>query len=107
MRIVDETGEQAYLVFAVARTTLNSICRQGLLHLLPQILIDDRLVLAGISLVLMHDLAAIDAVLQHVVERSPRHRLAPIGPTIRRGAALADDARRIEVLLEQSHRAKS
>ena len=78
MRVVDETGEQAYVVIAVAGATINSVCRQGLLNLLPEILIDDRRVLAWIGLVLMHDLAAIDAVLQHVVERSPSQRLASI-----------------------------
>ena len=71
MRVVDETGEQAYVVVALAGATIDPVCRQGLLHFLPEIVIDDRRVLAWIGLVLMHDLAAIDAVLQHVVERSP------------------------------------
>ncbi len=106
MRIIDETGERAHVVIALGGAAIDSLCRQGRLNLLPQILIDDRLVLARISLVLMHDLAAIEAILQHVIERSPHHGLASIGPTIRRGAALAEDTRRIEVLLEQSHRAQ-
>jgi hypothetical protein len=88
----------------LAGAPIDTVCRQGLLHFLPEIVIDDRGVLAWIGLLFMHDLAAIDAVLQHVIERPPSNRLAPIGLAIGRRAALADDARSIEVLLEQAHR---
>jgi hypothetical protein len=74
--------------------------RQGLLHFLPQAVVDDRLVLARVGLVVMHDLAAIDAVLQHVIERSPRYRLATVRLGIRRYATLANNACCIKVLLE-------
>jgi predicted esterase YcpF (UPF0227 family) len=36
---------------------------------IPEILIDDRLVLAGVILPLVQDLAQIDAVVHHLVER--------------------------------------
>jgi hypothetical protein len=51
---------------AVARAdaTIDPVSRQRSLHLLPEIVIDDRLVLARIGLVLMHNLAAIDAILR-------------------------------------------
>jgi hypothetical protein len=92
------------VVIALAGTTIDSVCCQGLLDPQPKILIDDRGVLAWIGLGLMHDLAAIDAVLQHVAEGSPSNRLTPVRPAIRRCAVLADDAGCIEMLLKQAHR---
>ena len=40
----------------------------------------------------MHDLAAIDAVLQHVVKGAPSKRLASICAAVGRHAVLADNA---------------
>jgi len=50
------------VVITFGGAAIDSVCRQRLLHLLPQILIDDRRVLSRIGLVLMHDLGAIEAV---------------------------------------------
>ncbi len=41
-----------------------------LLHLVPELLIDYGIMQTGIALVLVHDLAAIEAVLQHQIERA-------------------------------------
>ena len=67
------------LAGARAGVAIDPVCLQGGLHPVPQILINDRVVLAWIDLVLMHDLAAIDAVLQYEIERPPGNRLAPCG----------------------------
>src|SRR6516225_1053694 len=91
---------------ALAGAAIDSVCRQGSLNLLPEIVIDDRGVLAWIGLVLMHGLATIDAVLQHVVERAPGHGFDTIETAILCPAALADDACGIQVLLEEAHRTK-
>jgi len=47
----------------------------------------------------MHNLAAIDAVLQYEIERPPSNRVAAMEM-----AALADDTRGIEMLFEHAHR---
>src|ERR1700720_4496710 len=47
-----------------------------LLNGIPQWRIDDRRVLARMELVLVNDLASVNAVLQHQVERAGRERLA-------------------------------
>ena len=70
----------------------------------PRALVDDGLVLAGVALVLVDDLAAIDPVLQHQIESTARERLAAIGTAIRCLAGLADDPLRIQLLLEQPDR---
>ena len=62
------------MAIVLAGAPIDTVCRQGLLHFLPEIVIDNRLVLAWIGLVPMHGLAAIYAVLQHVIERSPLAR---------------------------------
>src|ERR1700751_5406898 len=53
-----------------------SIAGELLLNGIPQRLIDDRRVFAGMELALVNDLAEVGAVLQHQVERAPRERLA-------------------------------
>ena len=60
------------MVIALARTTIDAVRRQGRLHVLPEIVINDLGVLARVGLVLVHDLAEIDAVLQYQVEPTAR-----------------------------------
>ena len=61
---------------ARAGVAIDPVFFHGGPHAVPQIVINDRVVLAWIDLVLMHDLAAIDAVLQYELERPPGNRLA-------------------------------
>ena len=83
---------------------LDAVLDEGGLHLVPQRLVDDRIVLAGIGVILVDDLAAIDAVLQHQIERAAgdRHAARCIAEAVEPG--LADDAGRVEFLLECTNR---
>ena len=76
------------------------------LHLSPELLVDDRRVFAGKCLVLVDDLAAIDRVLQHQIQRPARKPLAAVGAAVRRGAALADDAAGYQIIPQGAHRPK-
>ena len=66
---------------ACAGDALGGIAGELHLNRIPQRLIDDRRVFAGMGLALVNDLAAIDAVLQNQVERAARERLAADDPT--------------------------
>src|SRR2546425_137508 len=57
-------------------------------------------------LVLVHDLAAIDPVPQHRIERAPSERLAAPAAARRADPGFAANAGAIELLLQQSHRAE-
>jgi len=57
-------------------------------------------VLAGIGLILMGDLAAIEAVLQDQVERAAADRLATPAPARIADPAFAGDTARVEFLLQ-------
>src|SRR5262249_15384053 len=68
-------GEQAWLVSSGARVALRGMVGELRLNRIPEWLIDDRRVFAGMGLSLVNDLAAIDAVLQYQVERTAREWL--------------------------------
>ena len=53
-----------------------AVGRELLLHNLPKLGIDNGLVLTGIGRALVNDLAAIDAVLQHQIQRGAGKALA-------------------------------
>src|ERR1700738_4517233 len=69
-------GKEAGLARSSAALAPGSIAGELLLNGIPQWLIDDRRVFAGMELALVNDLAEIGAVLQHQVERAARERLA-------------------------------
>src|ERR1700730_2011887 len=73
--IKQHAGEEAGLVISCARVPFGDVAGKLSLERVPQRLIDDRRVFAGMELALVNDLAAIGAVLQHQVERAPRERL--------------------------------
>src|SRR4051812_11363600 len=80
------------------------IVGQETLNSFPQLLVDDRFVLAGIARAVVHDLAAVDAVLEHVVQRAAGERRAPAVPPEPIHPALAShDA--LGLLFEGPHRA--
>src|SRR5580700_1005371 len=74
--IKQHAGEEAGLARSSAALAPGSIAGELLLNGIPQWLIDDRRVLAGMELALVNDLASVNAVLQHQVERAARERLA-------------------------------
>src|SRR5262244_2754883 len=72
--IKQHPGEQAWLVSAGAGGALSGIAGEPHPNRIPERLIDDWLVFAGVGLALVNDLAAIDAVPQRQVERPTRAR---------------------------------
>jgi len=62
------------------------------LHSVPQLLIDDRLVLAVIDLALMNNLPAVDGILEEIKETSPRERDAAAVRAAGADLDLGDDA---------------
>src|ERR1700730_13818346 len=74
--IKQHAGEEARLAISRARVPLGGIAGKLSLNGIPQRLIDDRRVLARMRLLLVNDLAPINAVLQHQVERTAREWLA-------------------------------
>src|SRR4051794_17229820 len=91
--------------FARARP-LDGVGLEFFLYLSPKLLVDNRRMLAGISHPLMNDLAAIDPVLQHLVQRAAREGLPAIGAPIRRATTLADRPLGVERRLQFAHRAE-
>src|SRR5438270_5179613 len=73
---------------------------------IPERLIDDRRVFAGMGLPLMNDLAKIGTVLQHQVERAARKWLAADRATGSARPRFALDAEGIELLLQHPDRAE-
>src|ERR1700731_508265 len=74
--IKHHAGEGVGRARSSAALAPGSIAGELLLNGIPQWLIDDRRVFAGMELAPVNDLAAIGAVLQHQVERAARERLA-------------------------------
>ena len=74
--IEQHAGEQARLASSCAGVALGGVAGELCLNRIPQRLIDDRRVFAGMGLPLVNDLAEIGAVLQYQVERTAREWLA-------------------------------
>src|ERR1700726_970748 len=92
--IKQHAGEEAGLVISCARLPLGDVAGKLSLDRVPQRLIDDRGVLARMELALVNDLASVNAVLQHQVERAARERLAPRqAPRKRRARRSSEPAR--------------
>ena len=104
--VKDQPGQQARAFDMAAASVLDCVLGEPPLHRIPQLLVDDRLVLTGIGVVAVDDLAAVDPVPQHQVERAAGDRLAAPAAPRSAGPALADDPPGFEFLLEQPHRAE-
>src|SRR6516165_2202542 len=104
--IKQHPGEQAWLASAGASVAFGGIAGELCLNRIPERLIDDRLVFAGMGLAVVNDLAAIDAVPQYQVKGTARERLAADQATRSARPRLAFDAARFELLLQQSDRAE-
>src|SRR5438067_12688164 len=73
--INQQAGEEARLTMSSACVPLGGVAGQLCLNRIPQRLIDDRRVLTWMGLLLVDDLASIDPVLQHQIERAAREWL--------------------------------
>src|SRR5215831_8739231 len=73
--VEQHAGERARPASACAGVALSGVGGELRLDHVPQRLIDDRRVFAGMALCLVNDLAAIEAVLQYQVERTAREWL--------------------------------
>src|SRR5438034_6602352 len=104
--IKQHAGEEAGWASFSAIVTLGGVAGELGLDSIPERLIDDRLVFAKIGLFPVNDLAAINAVLQHQVERTTGEWL----PTrdAARGACpqFAPDAPGLQFVLHQPDRAE-
>ena len=87
-----------------AGVTLGGIGGELRLDRIPEGLSDDRRVFARMGLPLVHDLAAIEAVLQHQVKCTAREWLAANAATRSARPRLALDAAGFEVLVQQPDR---
>src|SRR5690242_1963371 len=98
--VEQHAGEQARLATACAGVALGGIGGELRLDRIPQRLIDDRRVFAGMGLSPMNDLAAIEAVLQYQVERTAREWLAANAATRNGRPRLALDPPSFEFVLQ-------
>src|SRR5205807_2772153 len=101
LAVEQQSGEKARVFHSNAGTALNHVLGKAGLHRIPQRGVDDPLVLAGIALVLVDDLAAVDPVLQYQVERAAGERLAAPAPARSAGPALAGNAVGFELRLQE------
>ena len=92
LAIIQQPREQARAQPSLSRRAFDGVVGQLRLDLLPQGLIDDRLVFPGIVLILVHDLAAVDPVAQHRVQRTPGERLAAPAAACRADPGFAANA---------------
>src|SRR3984893_3365386 len=102
--IKQHAGKEAGLARSSAALAPGSIADELLLNGIPQWLIDDRRVFAGMELALVNDLAEIGAVLQHQVERAARERLAADEAPGSARPRLTFDPARFELRLQQADR---
>src|SRR5208283_849459 len=89
-----------------AGVALGGIAGEPHLNRIPQRMVDDRRVFAGMGLSLVNDLAAIGAVPQHQVERPAREWLTADHPTRSARPRLAFPSLGFELGLQQPHRAE-
>src|SRR6201984_3662276 len=104
--IKTHTGEKARLAISRARVPLGGIAGKLSLNGIPQRLIDDRRVLARMGLLLVNDLASVNAVLQHQVERAAREWLAALQATRSARPRLAFEPAGFQLVFQQSDRAE-
>src|SRR5215475_10325876 len=96
--VEQHAGEQARRASACAGVALGGVGGELRLDRVPQRLIDDRRMFAGMRLSLVKDLAAIEAVLQHQVERAAREWIAANAAARSGGPRLALDPPSLELI---------
>src|SRR4051812_47684429 len=91
LRVKQNAGQHARPVVTAAISTFDPIGAEDDLNLVPEALVDDGVVFAGIALVLVDGLAAIGPVLQHEIESTAGERPAAVGAAIDCPAGFAHD----------------
>jgi hypothetical protein len=104
--VKQHAGEQAPLTSACGGVARGGVAAQLPLNRIPQRRIDDRRVFAGMGLALENDLAAIEAALQHQVERTARERLVADEAPRSACPRLAFDPSGFKLVLQQPNRAE-
>src|SRR5271165_1058494 len=104
--IKQHPGEQAWLLRVSGRLALGRVAGELGLDRIPEQLIDNRLMFATIGLFVVNDLAPINAVLQHQVERPAREWLARFETARGAHPQLALDAPGLQLVLQQPDRAE-
>jgi hypothetical protein len=104
--IEDDAGQQAWFEGFVAFTPLRPVLFKVALRPSPQLFVDDRCVFSQKRFTLVGNLAPVDSVPQHEVQRPARKLLAAIGASIRSRAAFAYDTPSTEIISQGAHRPK-
>src|SRR6266404_8158387 len=104
--IKQQAGEEARLTMSSACVPLGGVASKLCLNRIPQRLIDDRRVLTRMRLLLVDDLASIDLVLKHQIERAAREWLAASQATRCARPELAPNGAGVELVLQQPNRAE-
>jgi hypothetical protein len=95
--VKSQTGEQAGMLCIRSRCPIDSVLAEHSLDLFPQGIVDDRLMLSGIGILFVRDLAAIDAVLKHQIEGTSGEPLTANLGAIGIDSLLAPDSLVIEL----------
>ena len=90
--VKDQAGEEAWLLCVRSGRPIDPVLGEDRLNLIPQGFVDNRLMLSGIGVAFVGDLAAIDAVLQHQIEGAAGELLAAIGSAVSQYPPLAPDS---------------
>src|SRR6266446_976462 len=106
LAIKQDTDEEAGWASFSAIVALGGVAGELGLDSIPERLIDDRLVFAKIGLFVVNDLAAINAVLQHQVERTTGEWLPTRDAARGARSQLAPDAPGLQFVLQQPDRAE-
>src|SRR5690349_3021209 len=102
--VEQHAGEQAWLASGCAGGAFGAIGRELRLDRIPERLIDDRHMFAGMALSLVNDFAAVEAVLQHQIERAALEWLVSDATTGSCGPRLALDPPSVELVLQYPDR---
>src|SRR5436190_5133574 len=106
-RAVDEQpGEAARCRGAGLTVMAGSVFRQPRLDCCPSVWLDHRIMLAGVQLAFVRDLADVDRVRQDPIEVTARERPAASQYPGCRGEALRCPSEAIDGVLQQTHAAK-
>src|SRR6202040_1415282 len=103
--INQQPSEEARLP-SFSALALGGVAGKLRLHGIPERLIDNRLVFAKMALLVVDDLAPIDAVLQHQVERTAGEWLATRDAARTARPQFALDVAGFQLVLQQSDRAE-
>ena len=102
--VEDQSGQEAGILGVCSGSPVDPVLGEDSLDLVPKGLVHDGLMLSGIGVAFVRDLAAIDAVLQHEIKGAAGELVTAIDSPVREGAAFAADSRSIEFSFKGTHR---